>query len=581
MKKRSVKTGAALAASVFLVFICGIAMYQTMGFVYAIADDVIMRDIASGAFTGTPDGHLIFVKYALGVAISCMYTWNSSVDWYGFFMTGVIFLSLAAVIYRGLSGQRSLKWKAVYAGITLGIFGCGMLFHIAQFEWTVSAAAAGAGALYLYVTMRTDENGGKLLDAFLIWLLLILTYGIRDDVFLMVLPGFGIVFLWKFFRKEEGKFLFNWRQLLLPAAVFGTIAVMILAEQQAYQGKEWEQFRTFQSARSDVYDYYGVPVYESNPAFFDKAGLNEAELRNLRHYALYLVDDMDAELMRSLAEEGKRQSGQQGVKAKIRNGILLAAEQAVDKEYFTVSIPFLIFLAAVLYLIFRYYRKAVWPLLLFLAAEGCLWLYLGIMGRLPERVAFSMHLVTLAGTAGAFLHLWGKWEESARKGDGHKRKHVFVTVLLVCSLAAAAWQWIVSSQANEEKLAMDDSYQQFKLSCKEHPENLYFIETFMAEPVGGARVSTQYSAQINNCLTLGDWYSTSPLDEQRLKKLGIHDVEDTILHNPNAYLVVRDIENPGFLKDYFEEKYPQYSLVMRTSETVEGRIYFLYQISGN
>lgn len=581
MKKRSVKAGAALAASVFLVFICGIAMYQTMGFVYAIADDVIMRDIASGAFTGTPDGHLIFVKYALGLVISCMYTWNSSVDWYGFFMTGVIFLSLAAVIYRGLSGQRSLKWKAVYAGITLGVFGCGMFFHIAQFEWTVSAAAAGAGALYLYVTMRTDENGGKLLDAILIWLLLTLTYGIRDDVFLMVLPGFGIAFLWKFFRKAEGKFLFDWKQLLLPAAVFGTIAVMMLAEQQEYQGKEWEEFRTFQSARSDIYDYYGVPVYESNPAFFDKMGLNEAEIRNLRHYALYLVEDMDAELVRSLAEEGKRQSGQQGVKAKIRNGVLLAAKQAVDKEYFTVSIPFLIFLAAVLYLIFRYYRKAVWPLLLFLGAEGCLWLYLGIMGRLPERVAFSMHLVTLAGTAGAFLHLWGKWEESGRKGEGCKRKQVFVTALLLCSLAAAAWQWNVSSQANKEKLAMDGSYQQFKLSCKEQPENLYFIETFMAEPVGGARVSTQYSAQINNCLTLGDWYSTSPLDEQRMKKLGIQNVEDTILHNPNAYLVVRDVENPGFLKDYFEEKYPQCSLVMRRSETVGGRTYFLYQISGD
>ena len=103
----------------------------------------------------------------------------------------------------------------------------------------------------------------------------------------------------------------------------------------------------------------------------------------------------------------------------------------------------------------------------------------------------------------------------------------------------------------------------------------------MAEPVGGARVSTQYSAQINNCLTLGDWYSTSPLDEQRMKKLGIQNVEDTILHNPNAYLVVRDVENPGFLKDYFEEKYPQCSLVMRRSETVGGRTYFLYQISGD
>ena len=151
--------------------------------------------------------------------------------------------------------------------------------------------------------------------------------------------------------------------------------------------------------------------------------------------------------------------------------------------------------------------------------------------------------------------------------------------LLVCFLAAAAFQWKASVKANEEKLAMDDSYQQFKQSCREHPENLYFIETFMAEPVGGAKVTTEYSPQLNNCLTLGDWYSTSPLDAERMEALGIQDVEGTILQNPNAYLVVRDVEDPGFLGDYFQEKYPGYTLVCQRAETVGGRNYYLYQVS--
>ena len=73
MKQAVKRTGAAVAASVLLAFICGLAVYQAMGFVYAIADDVIMRDIASGAFTGTPDGHLFFVQYALGRTISSLY----------------------------------------------------------------------------------------------------------------------------------------------------------------------------------------------------------------------------------------------------------------------------------------------------------------------------------------------------------------------------------------------------------------------------------------------------------------------------------------------------------------------------
>ena len=55
-------------------------------------------------------------------------------------------------------------------------------------------------------------------------------------------------------------------------------------------------------------------------------------------------------------------------------------------------------------------------------------------------------------------------------------------------------------------------------------------------------------------------------------------MEETILNNPNAYLVVREAEDPGFLGSYFAYKYPEYALVVRDVKVIEDRYYYLYQI---
>ena len=150
-------------------------------------------------------------------------------------------------------------------------------------------------------------------------------------------------------------------------------------------------------------------------------------------------------------------------------------------------------------------------------------------------------------------------------------------ILLLC-LAGAVFQWKAAAVSNKEKIARDGNYQLFKSACKEEPGNLYFIETFLAEPIGGAVVTTRGDFRQNNCITLGDWYSTSPLDEERFQTLGIENVEETVLNNPNAYLVVREAEDPGFLGSYFAYKYPEYALVVRDVKVIEDRYYYLYQI---
>ena len=570
MKKQTVRTGAALAVSVLLALIYAVIVYKGTGFLYAIADDVIMRDIASGAFTGTPDGHLIFIRYVLGFCISRLYMLNRTVDWYGFFMAGALFLGLAAVLYRGLSGEKTFCWKAVYTCLAAGIFGCSMVFHAAQFEWTISAAMVGASALYLYATGKKDS----VLEDIFVWLLLFFTFCIRTDVFFMVMPGFGIAFLWKTVRKEEGKLCFEWKNLILPAAVFLSAGAVMLAEQKAYEGKEWEEFQRFQPARSQVYDYTGVPSYEENPEFFETLGIDEKEVRNLRHYALNLVDGMDADMMEDLSEESKRQAGESGVGETIKSGIRLAAQQIAEKEYFSVSLPALALTAGTILLVFKRRRQELVPLTLFFCAQGLLWLALGIMGRLPERVAFSMHLPALLGTGAFFFRAW---EEEERQERTAKFMRYLPAAAVVLFLGIAAVKWPAIKEANEAKLAMDENYQLFKAECREMPEKKYFIETYMAEPVGGAEVTASGDFRLSNCLTLGDWYTTSPLDRQRQEALGIRDIEETILTDPNAYLVIRDTEDTGFLGDYFEEKYPGCVLKPCGIKTVEGRNYYLYQ----
>lgn len=574
MRKDSYGAGLSLVISLVLSAFYGFAVYKAMGFVYAIGDDVIMRDIVSGAFAGRPDGHVIFMKYALGFILSRFYLLNNSVDWYGFFMAGTLFLALAMLLYRGLSADKSPLWKGAYLGLVVSLFTVVMVFHAAQFEWTVSAAMLGASGLYLYATGSKEKKEQQILEGVLIWILLFLTFCIRPDVFFMVMPGFGISFLWRFVKNgKERKVCIQ--ELILPVSVFLTIGVVTLIESGAYREEGWKEFQKFQAARTQVYDYSGIPSYEANPAFFEELGLSEHEVRNLRHYALYLIEGMDREMMEALSEESVNQNALgTSFLGRVKEGISLAWGQFVHKDYFPVSLPMLLFLIGILILAFLYEKRTLVPLVLFWMAEGVLWLALGYVGRLPERVAFSLHLIALLAMAAYFYRLYQE-EESRFLQRG---KAVAVSGILVLCLVGAVFQWKTAVASNVEKIARDGNYQLFKKACKEEPEKIYFVETFMAEPIGGAVVTGKGDFRQNNCITLGDWYSMSPLDRERFEALGIENVEETILTNPNAYLVVRDVEDTGFLGSYFAYKHPDYSLVLRDVKVIENRNYYLYRL---
>ena len=574
MKRSKYQIGGAVAAALFLSFLCMAVIYRKFGMIYAIADDVIMRDIASGAFTGIPDGHLVFIKYVFGWLVSRCYLAVPSLDWYGFFLTGTMFLGLAACLYRGFSMDKTGIWKSVYGIFVLLLFAQTALFHVAQFEWTLCAAFAGASALFFYGTLKNSwEN-------IVVWLLLLLTFCIRSDIFWMLLPGFGVFYLWKHVTYEKSTWLSRgWKIPIklshwkFPAAVLASVVAVLLVEQVAYRGTEWEKFEEFQAARSEVYDYYGLPAYEANPEFFDRLGFNETDMRSLRHYALYLVDDLDAEKMTALAEEAKRQSIQgTGTKEKIKKAILLASGQFFSLDYAPMNIYGIMLAAYLLLYCICKKRKGLFWILVLLLLQGGLWFGLGFVGRLPERVAQSMHAADLAMMLVAVCQLGAFPSEKLRKP-------ALGIISVLFSVLAFLNLW-GTMKANQEKMVADNNYQLFKAYCRSQEDSLFFIETFMAEPVGGAQLTTEGDFSLNRCLTLGDWYSTSPLDEKRFEALGISSVKDAIFSGQSVYYVARDLETPGFFGDYIEKTQEDKSVSLVDVITIEGRAYYLYRVEG-
>lgn len=556
-------------------FLMGVIVYQVFGFTYNLADDIIMRDIASGAFTGTPDGHLIFIRYVLGFLLSRMYLLNRSVDWYGFVIVGAMFLGVAGILYRGFSAEKSLKWKGIYGGIVLCLYVIALQWHVILFEWTISAAVTAGSALYLYATPAADRKSARIIDNVFIWLLLVVTICIRKYVFYMVVPAFGIIFLWRFFKRDGRRFRPVFRELMLPGMVFLCFGMIALVESQAYQGEDWEEFNRFSLLRSQVYDYSDPVIYDTNPTYFDDMGLDEHDVRNLRHYALYFVEGMDTEMMQLLSWEREiEKRGSKSSQERLWDGICFSAREIVKPGFFRISIPVLLLLGGTILLALVYKKGLLVPLFLFLGIEGALWFMLGIRGRLPDRVSYSLYFVILMGVAAFFYQLILMAEKQIGE-EKRREKQILITGTLGICLCAAVIRGRIDYRDCFKEPA---SYPVFKDACKDDTDRIYFIETMLADAFGGAMVTTHGDFRLNRCLTLGDWYSFSPIDKERFEVYGIENVEEAVLTDPRVYLVVPEVVNPGFYGTYFPHKYPDAEVIYRECKVVNGKNYHLYQV---
>ena len=250
---------------------------------YAVNDDVIMRTIASGELTGTPDGHLIYVQYAVGVMIAFLYKIYKHIDWYGCFMQLVLFFCTGLLVWRA---KKIFKDNIFFGIVTLfAVFMVAIFENIVCFQFTVVSAVAGAAAIFYYWTIDTNQKNYRR-EYLIVLLLAWLSFGLRGNVFIMALPFAGIAFLFKNTKWKE--------KLILCALLFAGLLSITVIEKAAYATPEWDNYYDFNEYGTvPLYDYYGFPSYEENKEFYESIGLQEYDLKNLEEYNLYFVDGID------------------------------------------------------------------------------------------------------------------------------------------------------------------------------------------------------------------------------------------------------------------------------------------------
>lgn len=132
---------------VLLIYI--VLLSIRLDFYYDLNDDIFMRDIMSGSYTGFPDAHNIQTLYPLGIFISLMYKLYRNFPWYGVFLLFCQMGSLYLIGVRLLRFCKSLIAKTGCMLLFTLFFWSVMLSHIVVLHYTFISAVLAAAAIFL------------------------------------------------------------------------------------------------------------------------------------------------------------------------------------------------------------------------------------------------------------------------------------------------------------------------------------------------------------------------------------------------------------------------------------------------
>ena len=117
----------AIAGILFAVLssLTALILFRFCGGTYYNNDDILMRSIAEGTFTGTPDGHLIYEMYVLGSLIAGLYKCFPQVNWYDLVAIGFHIVSVSVIaVGIGLCSKGRTKQTVISVisyTLTMGI----------------------------------------------------------------------------------------------------------------------------------------------------------------------------------------------------------------------------------------------------------------------------------------------------------------------------------------------------------------------------------------------------------------------------------------------------------------------------
>lgn len=546
----------------------------------AINDDWGMYSILSGAYTGTPDAHVMFFLYPLSWLLAKLYTLWSFIPWYGLFQHIVQILSLYTIYRRILRIRRRHNPQAALWPSALSVFL--LLFFIvdlnvlAEAQYTTTAGLAAAAALFCFTTSRINQpHAGFFLDNIPTLLLAWISFSMRQQIFYLMLPMAGMLWLSKWIIAARNKYE-GTAAKLLGFALLLCLGMGLLwgANAAAYSSDKWSDFRKINHYRERVGDFYGWPEYEECADELRALGLDEEAYMYRRSGAPHIGYDMSVTEWKQMHDIARQcYLTRVSLKERLKN----VAVSAVNVFFYQEGMQpanlltgLLLLLTPVLIFIDRS-ASALFVYLMYLFGRSVSWGYVLYEGRFPKRIV--QPLITVD-----FLILLGILLAFNLLPSGNRRRFYALLPLLGCLSLFSVYA--THRDIAENYRIHEETWEELREYCRSHPDNFYIwtygsgtLEHFYETPFGRGQDAYQNFIYTN-------WgVICNPNTQKKLADQGIGSFGRDVMDSKHVYFILQEApyneEHPVIM--YFRHTY-QAGLSVADTFTAGDTAYMVYQL---
>lgn len=572
----------ALAAVACMMLVVGLRF----DYYYQANDDIYIKNILSGAYTGTPESHNIQMHYLLSLLLSLLYRIAGSLPVYGLFLCVCHYGAGFMIFVRSAKMMRKTWSKAMVVALESLVSTGLLLSELVFMQYTVTCTFLAAAATFRFYTTDADLSVKEFIKANISNILLVtLAFLVRSEMLLLLLPLICATGLFKWFThkpvftKENAA-----KYLSVIGLIIAGIAVGQITHMLAYGSDEWRTFNRFFDERTKLYDYQFIPEYESNKDFYDGIGLKISEQELLVNYNFGLNEDITADTLKATAEYAVTLKGED---ISFAERFKIAFADYKYKLTHESDYPFnVMVLAAYALLILLAWKNKSYsyifkiPFLAFVRTG--LWMYIMMGNRYPTRITHSLYFMEFVILAALIfeecLKEYANGQEKYKTSPALVRgwqsssySILVVTILGILGMISYTYHAdAVSAEcrqrdyANREINALTDY-------CNNNPDNFYFVDVYSAVSCSDyvmSDVAIEYSekafANVDNSLDnydlMGGWVVKSPLTAKKLKNFdmeaanGISAMERGLLDTEDVCVIIKSEKNMDWLVAYYAEK---------------------------
>lgn len=547
------------------VFVAVIMIVVAAGFdyYYDLNDDVLMKDILSGIYTGVPETRNIQMLWPVSALICLLYRICPVIPWMGVVLCGIQYVCIFLIVCRTLSFFSKMRTKAVVLFVAAAIVFAYLLSHIVFIQYTMTAAMMAATAAYLFYTVKEGLDEKKFIRSQMVpVILVVIAFMIRSELMLMLMPLMGVAVLIRWNREKQPLAKTNIRRYLL---LILTVAVLMAgaygANSIAYSGKDWRTFGKMFDNRTDLYDYQSIPEYSSNRGFYESVGLSQSEQELLENYNYGIDDRIDGDILGKTAKYADsirtKDTGTR-LKEAFQNYIYRSFHKSDD---FPWNLTMIVLYVAVLVAILMRregswsgnLRKAADRLGFLFIVRSALWMYILYEGRYPERITHSLYFMEMCILMAMLLV---EFRCKVRDQSFMMMLNGVIAAVALCILTPYDISDVIKAEEQRDYENKDE--EAIRSYCALHSGNFYFEDVYstvdFSQKIFGTdaiSAADKKTTGMSNYDILGGWACGSPLWRKKLANAGIQDVSDSLISGGNVYLISENSEDLSWLTDYY------------------------------